>query len=80
VVGDLRSAAEVRTVAEQVNALGPMDAVIHNAGVYASSTAMQQCNAAANRRRAESREVLPPRGGRHCKLRNDQPLGVLTDA
>jgi NAD(P)-dependent dehydrogenase (short-subunit alcohol dehydrogenase family) len=35
VVGDLRSAAETRHVADQVNALGRMDAVIHNAGVYA---------------------------------------------
>jgi NAD(P)-dependent dehydrogenase (short-subunit alcohol dehydrogenase family) len=34
VVGDLASAAEVRSLADQVNALGQMDAVIHNAGVY----------------------------------------------
>jgi NAD(P)-dependent dehydrogenase (short-subunit alcohol dehydrogenase family) len=34
VVGDLRSAAETRDVAEQVNAIGRMDAVIHNADVY----------------------------------------------
>ena len=34
VIGDLRSAAETRTIAEQVNAIGSMDAVIHNAGVY----------------------------------------------
>src|ERR1043166_417771 len=34
VVGDLRSAAETRNVAEQVNAIGRVDAVIHNAGVY----------------------------------------------
>jgi NAD(P)-dependent dehydrogenase (short-subunit alcohol dehydrogenase family) len=34
VVGDLRSAADTRRVAEQVNAFGGMDAVIHNAGVY----------------------------------------------
>src|SRR5215475_4328785 len=34
VVGNLRSAAEVRSIAEQVNAIGRMDAVIHNAGVY----------------------------------------------
>lgn len=34
VIGDLSSAAETRGVAEQVNALGRMDAVIHNAGVY----------------------------------------------
>ncbi len=34
VIGDLASAAETRGVAEQVNAIGRMDAVIHNAGVY----------------------------------------------
>jgi NAD(P)-dependent dehydrogenase (short-subunit alcohol dehydrogenase family) len=34
VVGDLRSATETRSVADQVNALGHMDAVIHNAGIY----------------------------------------------
>jgi len=34
VVGDLASAAETRGVAEQVNAIGPIDAVIHNAGIY----------------------------------------------
>lgn len=33
-VGDLRSAAETRRVADQVNAIGRMDAVIHNAGIY----------------------------------------------
>jgi NAD(P)-dependent dehydrogenase (short-subunit alcohol dehydrogenase family) len=34
VVGDLSSAAETKSVAGQVNAIGRMDAVIHNAGVY----------------------------------------------
>jgi NAD(P)-dependent dehydrogenase (short-subunit alcohol dehydrogenase family) len=34
VVGDLRSAAETQSIAEQVNAIGLMDAVIHNAGIY----------------------------------------------
>jgi NAD(P)-dependent dehydrogenase (short-subunit alcohol dehydrogenase family) len=34
-IGDLRSAAETRSIAEQVNAIGQMDAIIHNAGVYA---------------------------------------------
>src|SRR3954463_12485438 len=34
IIGDLRSAAETRSVADQVNALGRMDAVIHNAGAY----------------------------------------------
>jgi NAD(P)-dependent dehydrogenase (short-subunit alcohol dehydrogenase family) len=35
VIGDLASAREVRGVADQVNAIGRMDAVIHNAGIYA---------------------------------------------
>ena len=34
VVGDLRSATETHRIAEQVNAIGRMDAVIHNAGIY----------------------------------------------
>jgi NAD(P)-dependent dehydrogenase (short-subunit alcohol dehydrogenase family) len=34
VVGDLRSVVEVRSIADQVNAIGRMDAIIHNAGVY----------------------------------------------
>lgn len=34
VIGDLGSAADTRAIADQVNAIGPMDAVIHNAGVY----------------------------------------------
>jgi NAD(P)-dependent dehydrogenase (short-subunit alcohol dehydrogenase family) len=36
VVGDLSSAVETRGIAEQVNAIGPMDAVIHNAGIYST--------------------------------------------
>jgi NAD(P)-dependent dehydrogenase (short-subunit alcohol dehydrogenase family) len=34
VIGDLSSAAETREVADQVNGIGRMDAVIHNAGVF----------------------------------------------
>jgi NAD(P)-dependent dehydrogenase (short-subunit alcohol dehydrogenase family) len=34
VVGDLSSALDTREIAEQVNAIGRMDAVIHNAGIY----------------------------------------------
>jgi NAD(P)-dependent dehydrogenase (short-subunit alcohol dehydrogenase family) len=33
VVGDLQSGVETRSIADQVNAIGRMDAVIHNAGV-----------------------------------------------
>ena len=34
VIGDLQSAADTRSIAQQVNAIGRMDAVIHNAGIY----------------------------------------------
>ena len=34
VTGDLASAAETRALANQVNKIGRMDAVIHNAGIY----------------------------------------------
>jgi len=33
-IGDLASAAETRTLADQVNRIGRMDAVIHNAGIF----------------------------------------------
>lgn len=34
VIGDLASAQQTRSIAEQVNKLGHMDAVIHNAGIF----------------------------------------------
>ena len=34
VIGDLSSASETREIADQVNEIGRMNAVIHNAGVY----------------------------------------------
>src|SRR4051794_16070327 len=34
VMGDLASTEETHDVADQVNAIGRMDAVIHNAGIY----------------------------------------------
>jgi len=37
VVGDLASIAETKSLADQVNELGPFDTVIHNAGVYHDS-------------------------------------------
>ncbi len=33
-IADLSSISETKSLAAQINALGPMDAVIHNAGVY----------------------------------------------
>lgn len=38
VTADLANAEAVRALAGQVNALGPLDAVIHNAGIYPGST------------------------------------------
>lgn len=40
VVGDLSDLAQTRKVADQVNAIGTMDAVIHNAGVYSDSAVL----------------------------------------
>src|SRR3954465_422363 len=37
VIGDLSNAAQTRSVASQVNAIGGMDAVIHNAGTYSTA-------------------------------------------
>jgi NAD(P)-dependent dehydrogenase (short-subunit alcohol dehydrogenase family) len=37
VIGDLSSAVETRRIADQVNAIGRMDAIIHNAGIYLAS-------------------------------------------
>lgn len=37
VIGDLASAAQTRSLADQVNELGRMDAVIHNAGIFRES-------------------------------------------
>jgi NAD(P)-dependent dehydrogenase (short-subunit alcohol dehydrogenase family) len=36
VIGDLGSASETRSIANQVNAIGRIDAVIHNAGTYST--------------------------------------------
>ncbi|MCU1474886.1 SDR family NAD(P)-dependent oxidoreductase [Amnibacterium sp.] len=41
VAGDLGDLGETRSVAQQVNALGPVDAVIHNAGVYSGPAVLQ---------------------------------------
>jgi NAD(P)-dependent dehydrogenase (short-subunit alcohol dehydrogenase family) len=38
VIGDLSSAVETRSIADQVNKIGRMHAVIHNAGIYQESS------------------------------------------
>lgn len=38
VIGDLTSAAQTRGLADQVNKIGRMDAVIHNAGIFRESS------------------------------------------
>ena len=60
VVGDLAHLDQTRDVAEQVNRLGRMDAVIHNAGVYTGPD-----DPAGQRRRAvpAHRPDPPPDGG-----------------
>jgi NAD(P)-dependent dehydrogenase (short-subunit alcohol dehydrogenase family) len=40
VMGDLADLEQTRRLAEQVNALGRMDSVIHNAGVYSEKTVL----------------------------------------
>ncbi len=40
VVGDLADLDQTRDIADQVNAIGAMDAVIHNAGVYSGAAVM----------------------------------------
>jgi len=40
VLGDLADLQQTRQVADQVNALGPMGAVIHNAGLYSGPTVL----------------------------------------
>jgi NAD(P)-dependent dehydrogenase (short-subunit alcohol dehydrogenase family) len=40
VVGDLSSLDQTRNIARDVNRLGPIDAVIHNAGVYSGPHVM----------------------------------------
>src|SRR5262245_25566708 len=37
-IGDLASAAQTRALADQVNKIGRMDAVIHNAGIFRESS------------------------------------------
>lgn len=36
-IGDLSDLAQIRDLANQVNAIGPMDAVVHNAGILSGS-------------------------------------------
>ncbi|MBG6078482.1 SDR family NAD(P)-dependent oxidoreductase [Rubrivivax gelatinosus] len=46
VIGDLADAGQTHDLAAQANALGPLDAVIHNAGVY-TGPAIAQVNVLA---------------------------------
>ena len=40
-VGDLANASDVRSIADQANAYGVFDAVIHNAGIYVERTRLE---------------------------------------
>ena len=48
VIGDLSSAVETRAIAEQVNRIGRMDAVIHNAGIYRNAVAERPARGTRN--------------------------------
>jgi hypothetical protein len=39
IIGDLGNAVDTRSIATQVNAIGRMDAVIHNAGISSTKAA-----------------------------------------
>ena len=64
VIGDLGTIAQTRKVAEQVNALGAFDAVIHNAAVGYKEP-----------KRIETEDGLSHvlRGQHHCSLHPDSP-------
>ncbi len=70
VVGDLASAVETRRIADQVNAIGRMDAVIHNAGAYATS-GRSPTGTFDHPRRQHARSVHPDSTDRAA-----QPFGV----
>src|SRR5688572_17701402 len=57
VIGDLANAEETHAVADQVNAIGRMDAVIHNAGIY---TDAQRVATAEGHARTLAVNVLAP--------------------
>lgn len=57
VIGDLSDGGQTRALADQVNRLGRMDAVIHNAGVYLEST---RGNTAEGHARTFAINVLAP--------------------
>ena len=69
VVGDLSDLEQARDVARQVNALGRMDAVIHNAGVYSGRSTPTQLAADEVRR-------CPPDAVRGARCTRGYPCGV----
>ena len=48
VVGDLSRRVDVDRIADEVNALGPMDAVVHNAGIYVDRVRIETEDGHAN--------------------------------
>ena len=62
VVGDLASTIETRRVADQVNAIGRMDAIIHNAGAYSTrGDHRRQRTTRPSSRSTSSRPMCSPR-------------------
>lgn len=71
VVGDFADRDETRNVAKELNALGPVDVVIHNAGVYSSSAALLPVNVIA----PYLLTVLVPHAQRHIYLSSGMHRG-----
>src|SRR5215467_510218 len=57
VLGDLSSSVDTHQVAEQVNAIGRMDAVIHNAGIY---RVVSRCSTAEGHAKTLAVNTLAP--------------------
>ena len=68
VIGDLADMAQTRQVADQVNALGRMDAVIHNAGVYSGPAVIPVNVVAALSRKSSHPCVRVPTDSDRCRL------------
>ena len=60
VIGDLSSAAETHKVAEQVNRIGRMDAVIQNAGIYRVPNRSVTCRRSLKNSRGECAGDIHP--------------------
>jgi NAD(P)-dependent dehydrogenase (short-subunit alcohol dehydrogenase family) len=74
VIGDLSSAAETRELADQVNKIGRMDTVIHNAGVFLEPS--RSATAEGHAKTLAVNTLAPKMGGPAAT--GDLEMGYLT--